>query len=76
KQPLTIHNPFLLQTKILYPQQYQIPQPLLHLLNSPFQITFPHPQIPFIPLHIYTSLTNSHLSSVNQNSPLIPQLLS
>ncbi|ETT73706.1 MULTISPECIES: glucose PTS transporter transcription antiterminator GlcT [Bacillus] len=76
KQGLTIDNPFLVETKMLYPKEYEIAEGVVELLNSRLQITLPEGEIGFIALHIYSSLTNSDLSSVNQNSRLIAQLVS
>ncbi|EOP13351.1 BigG family transcription antiterminator [Bacillus cereus BAG2O-3] len=76
KQGLTIDNPFLVETKMLYPEEYEIAEGVVDLLNSRLQITLPEGEIGFIALHIYSSLTNSDLSSVNQNSRLIAQLVS
>lgn len=76
KQGLTIDNPFLVETKMLYLEEYEIAEGVVDLLNSRLQITLPEGEIGFIALHIYSSLTNSDLSSVNQNSRLIAQLVS
>ncbi len=76
KQGFTIDNPFLVETKMLYPEEYKIAEGVVNLLNSRLQITLPEGEIGFIALHIYSSLTNSDLSSVNQNSRLIAQLVS
>ncbi|TKJ07176.1 ptsGHI operon transcription antiterminator GlcT, partial [Bacillus cereus] len=76
KQGLTIDNPFLVETKMLYPEEYEIAEGVVELLNSRLQIILPEGEIGFIALHIYSSLTNSDLSSVNQNSRLIAQLVS
>ncbi|EMA6341401.1 ptsGHI operon transcription antiterminator GlcT [Bacillus cytotoxicus] len=75
KQGLTIDNPFLVETKMLYPKEYEIAAGVVQMLNSRLQITLPEGEIGFITLHIYSSLTNSELASVNQNSRLIAQLV-
>ncbi|ABS22983.1 glucose PTS transporter transcription antiterminator GlcT [Bacillus cytotoxicus] len=75
KQGLTIDNPFLVETKMLYPKEYEIAAGVVQMLNSRLQITLPEGEIGFIALHIYSSLTNSELASVNQNSRLIVQLV-
>jgi transcriptional antiterminator len=61
---------------MLYPEEYEIAEGVVKLLNSRLQITLPEGEVGFIALHIYSSLTNSDLSSVNQNSRLIAQLVS
>ncbi|PDZ10133.1 PtsGHI operon antiterminator [Bacillus pseudomycoides] len=76
KQGFTIDNPFLVETKMLYPEEYKIAEGVVQLLNSRLQITLPEGEIGFIALHIYSSLTNSDVSAVNQNSRLIAKLVS
>lgn len=76
KQGFTIDNPFVVETKVLYPEEYKIAAGVVKLINSRLQITLPEGEIGFIALHIYSSLTNSDISSINQNSRLIAKLVS
>lgn len=75
KQGFAIENPFLLETKALYPKEYNIACEVLDLINTRLQIKLPEGEIGFIALHIYSSVTDSELSSVNQNSLLIADLV-
>lgn len=76
KQGFTVDNPFLVETKVLYPNEYKIAEEAVELINSRLNIHLPEGEIGFIALHIYSSVTNSELSSVNQNSKLIAHLVS
>ncbi|MDC2867362.1 glucose PTS transporter transcription antiterminator GlcT [Bacillus sp. BP-3] len=76
KQGFTVDNPFLVETKVLYPTEYKIAEEVVELINSRLNIHLPEGEIGFIALHIYSSVTNSELSSVNQNSKLIAHLVS
>ena len=76
KQGFTVDNPFLVETKVLYPNEYKIAEEVVELINSRLNIHLPEGEIGFIALHIYSSVTNSELSSVNQNSKLITHLVS
>ncbi|PEA56160.1 PtsGHI operon antiterminator [Bacillus pseudomycoides] len=76
KQGFTVDNPFLVETKVLYPKEYKIAEEVVELINSRLNIHLPEGEIGFIALHIYSSVTNSELSSVNQNSKLIAHLIS
>ncbi|MEH7460719.1 PRD domain-containing protein [Bacillus thuringiensis] len=76
KQGFTVDNPFLVETKVLYPKEYKIAEEVVKLINSRLNIHLPEGEIGFIALHIYSSVTNSELSSVNQNSKLIAHLVS
>ncbi|WP_028399505.1 glucose PTS transporter transcription antiterminator GlcT [Ectobacillus panaciterrae] len=76
KQGFAMDNPFLLETKALYPQEYRIAAEVVDLINKRLNIHLPEGEIGFIALHIYSSTTNSEVSSVNQNSRLIAHLVS
>jgi transcriptional antiterminator len=75
KQGFALDNPFLMETKALYPKEYQIAAEVVELINERLHIQLPEGEIGFIALHIYSSITDSELSSVNQNSRLISQLV-
>lgn len=76
KQGFAMDNPFLLETKALYPQEYEIAKGVIEMLNERLNISLPEGEVGFIALHIYSSVTNSEVSSVNQNSRLISHLIS
>ncbi|ENQ3104466.1 PRD domain-containing protein [Bacillus cereus] len=76
KQGFTVDNPFLVETKVLYPNEYKIAEEVVELINSRLNIHLPEGEIGFIALHIYSSVTNSEVSAVNQNSRLIAHLVS
>ncbi|WP_416827069.1 glucose PTS transporter transcription antiterminator GlcT [Ectobacillus polymachus] len=76
KQGFAIDNPFLLETKALYPNEYEVATEVVELINEHLQINLPEGEIGFIALHIYSSATNSEFSTVNQNSFLIASLVS
>ncbi|MDM5156241.1 PRD domain-containing protein [Bacillus sp. DX1.1] len=76
KQGFTIDYPFLVETKIMYPKEYEIAEGVVQFINSRLKIALPEGEIGFIALHIYSSITNSEVSSINQNSRLITQLVS
>ncbi|MFD3447911.1 glucose PTS transporter transcription antiterminator GlcT [Microbacteriaceae bacterium 4G12] len=75
KQGFAMENPFLMETKALYPQEYKIAAEVVAFINKRLAIELPEGEIGFIALHIYSSITNSELSSVNQNSRLIAHLV-
>ncbi|MDG4655717.1 transcription antiterminator [Ectobacillus antri] len=75
KQGFAMDNPFLMETKALYPQEYKIATDVVSLINERLQIELPEGEIGFVALHIYSAITNSEVSSVNQNSRLIAHLI-
>ncbi|MBO9129846.1 transcription antiterminator [Bacillus sp. 165] len=76
KQGFAIDNPFLLETKALYPDEYKIAAEVVDFINKRLNIHLPEGEIGFIALHIYSSVTDSELAAVNQNSRFIGKLIS
>ncbi|WP_369902804.1 glucose PTS transporter transcription antiterminator GlcT [Bacillus manliponensis] len=76
KQGFTVDNPFLVETKVLYPKEYKIAEEVVEQINSRLNISLPEGEVGFIALHIYSSTTNSEISSIHQNSRLITKLIS
>lgn len=76
KQGFTVDNPFLVETKVLYPEEYKIAEKVVEQINTRLNISLPEGEIGFIALHIYSSTTNAEISSIHQNSRLITKLTS
>ncbi|MGG6432267.1 glucose PTS transporter transcription antiterminator GlcT [Anoxybacillus sp. D401a] len=76
EQGMDIKNPFLVETKSLYPLEYDIATEVVNMLNDRLHIQLPEGEIGFIALHIHSALTNHQLSEVNQHSQLISRLVS
>jgi transcriptional antiterminator len=74
-QGMEIRNPFLIETKALYPKEYKIAQDVLDLFRDKYLVNFPEGEAGFIALHIHSALTNNELSEVNQYSQLIGHLI-
>ena len=76
EQGMDIKNPFLAETKSLYPLEYDVAAEVVNMLNERLHIELPGGEIGFIALHIHSALTNHQLSEVNQHSQLISRLVS
>lgn len=76
EQGMDIKNPFLVETKSLYPLEYDVATEVVNMLNERLHIELPEGEIGFIALHIHSALTNHQLSEVNQHSQLISRLVS
>ncbi|MFS0882270.1 glucose PTS transporter transcription antiterminator GlcT [Metabacillus niabensis] len=74
QQGMDIKNPFLLETKSLYPFEYELATDVIKRLNKRLNVQLPNGEIGFIALHIHSSITNKPLSEVNQYSQLISHL--
>lgn len=75
QEGLEIKNPFLLETKTLYPDEYGIAGEVVQMINERLNINFPEGEIGFIALHIHSAITDRHLSEVNQYSKLTHTLV-
>ncbi|HZG73604.1 MAG TPA: PRD domain-containing protein [Chondromyces sp.] len=72
---MEIRNPFLVETKALYQQEYNIAKEVIDLLKERLGIDLPEGEAGFIALHIHSALANKELSEVNQDSQLITTLI-
>ncbi|RHW31473.1 transcription antiterminator [Neobacillus notoginsengisoli] len=72
---MEIRNPFLIETKTLYPLEYKIAKDVLQLFEEKAGILLPEGEAGFIALHIHSALTNRELSEVNQYSQLVTTLV-
>ncbi|MGM7720108.1 glucose PTS transporter transcription antiterminator GlcT [Metabacillus sp. Hm71] len=74
QQGMDLKNPFLIETKSLYPFEFQLATEVIKRLNKKLNVKLPDGEIGFIALHIHSSITNKPLSEVNQYSQLISRL--
>src|SRR5690606_4256130 len=75
EQGLEFTNPFLLETKSLYPTEYEISEEVIKILQDKLGVSFPEGEIGFVALHIHSAISNHTLSEVNQYSQLIRQVV-
>lgn len=74
-QGMEIRNPFLIETKALYPREYGVAKEVIALLSEKSNIDLPEGEAGFIALHIHSAVTNKELSEVNQHSQLVTKLV-
>ncbi|MDZ5474404.1 PRD domain-containing protein [Bacillus sp. 31A1R] len=72
---MEMKNPFLIETKALYPSDYEIAKEVVDLINNKTGIYLPPGEIGFIALHIHSAVNNRNLNEVNQHSQLVTQLI-
>lgn len=73
-QGIEVKNPFLRETKSLYPKEFAIAKEVVEMIEDRFLIRLPAGEVGFIALHIHGAATNKPLSEVNQYSQLIARL--
>ncbi|MEI5909489.1 PRD domain-containing protein [Bacillus spongiae] len=72
---LAINNPFLMETKVLYPFEYEIAREVIELINELASVQLPEGEIGFIALHIHSAMVDKKISEVNQHSQLVSSLI-
>jgi transcriptional antiterminator len=75
KNGLEMGNPFLMETKALYPKEFNIAKEAVERLNKDLNIHLPDSEVGFIALHIHSAVANKNLSEVNRFSQLITILI-
>lgn len=74
-QDLSFHNPFLYETKELYPLEYELAEYAIHLIQERLGIDLGEDEIGFVALHINSAMTNRHISEVRGHAQLIAELI-
>ncbi|MCM3576049.1 MULTISPECIES: glucose PTS transporter transcription antiterminator GlcT [Mesobacillus] len=68
-------NPFLVETKTLYPTEFEIAKEVVQLIKEKSGIELPDGEIGFVALHIHSAVMNRNLSDVNKHSQLVTKLV-
>ncbi|PPA69011.1 glucose PTS transporter transcription antiterminator GlcT [Jeotgalibacillus proteolyticus] len=72
---MAISNPFLLETKALYPYEYEIAKEVVKLINDRAHIYLPEGEIGFIALHIHSAMMNRNVHEISSHSQMIGKLI-
>lgn len=75
EQNIPIHNPFLYETKEIYPDEYAMAEYAIERINEVMNVSMPTDEIGFVALHIVSALSNRHITEVKQHSVLIGDLV-
>ncbi|MGC4376186.1 PRD domain-containing protein [Fictibacillus sp. Mic-4] len=75
EQGMDIKNPFLAETKTIYPTEYKIAKEVIDMIWQKIGIRLPEGEIGFIALHIHSAITNKNISDINHRSRLVNRLI-
>lgn len=75
EQDIPIHNPFLYETKEIYPEEYKMAEYAIGRINEAMGVELLMDEIGFVALHIVSALSNRQISEVRQHSLLIGELV-
>ncbi len=76
EQDLAFHNPFLYETKEIYPVEYELAEYAIKLIHQKLGVDLGEDEIGFVALHINSAMTNRHISEVRGHAQLIADLVS
>lgn len=72
---MEMSNPFLIETKALYPFEYDIARDVVKLIGEKTDVKLSRREVGFIALHIHSAVMNKNLSDVNRHSQLVTKLV-
>lgn len=75
EQNIPIHNPFLYETKEIYPEEYKMAEYAIERINEAMGVALPLDEVGFVALHIVSALSNRQISEVREHSILIADLV-
>nr|WP_245251911.1 PRD domain-containing protein [Paenibacillus sediminis] len=75
EQGLAIHNPFLFETKEIYPMEYEMAKHVVQMIKERMGVDLGEDEIGFVALHIYSAMTNQHITEIQEYSRLIADLV-
>lgn len=70
-----VENPFLQETKAMYPEYFKIAEEVIDLINKEIDINLPIEEVGFVTLHIVSNLSKEIVSDVNKFSQIIKELV-
>ncbi|WP_339213614.1 transcription antiterminator [Ornithinibacillus sp. FSL M8-0202] len=74
KRGMEITNPFLSETKALYPFEYELASEIVDNMNQSLDIQLPEGEVGFIALHVHSAITDKSLSDLSVYSNLLSRL--
>ncbi len=75
KEGIDIVNPFLFETKILYPVEYRLAKKSIEILKENLGMNIPEGEIGFLTLHIYGGRKNKSKTEVLENPMMINNII-
>nr|WP_155605850.1 PRD domain-containing protein [Paenibacillus timonensis] len=75
EQDIAFHNPFLFETKEIYPVEFELAEYAIRLIKERLGVDLGEDEIGFVALHINSAMTNRHISEVRGHAKLIADLV-
>lgn len=75
EEGMEMANPFVNETKALYPKEYKIAEAVVDMFNRKYGIHLPEAEVGFIALHVHSSIYNRSLRDMNVLSEVVHQAI-
>lgn len=75
EEGMEMANPFVNETKALYPKEYKIAEAVVDMFNQKYGINLPEAEVGFIALHVHSSIYNRSLRDMNVLSEVVHQAI-
>ena len=75
EQGMTVQNPFLYETREMYPNEYRLAEHALEMIKNKLGVSLEEDEIGFVALHIYSALTDQHITQIKAHSRLIADMV-
>ncbi|CAH2212683.1 PRD domain-containing protein [Tepidibacter aestuarii] len=75
REGIEIVNPFLVETKLMYPKEYDIASKAVKMLKGKLNIEIPDAEIGFIAFHIHGGRSNASKSAALKNTKLVNMIV-
>jgi len=75
KNNIEIKNPFMLEIKSLYKQEFELANTSLKMINDKLKINLPQDEVGFIAMHIHAAIENSSISKTSLNTAIISDMV-
>lgn len=75
EQDIAFHNPFLFETKEIYPLEFELAEYAIDLIHRKMGVDLGEDEVGFVALHINSAMTNRHISEVREHAQLIADLV-
>ncbi len=68
---IQVKNPFLVETKLLYKEEYIVAEQALKIINKKLNINLFEDEVGFITMHIHAAINNKSISQASLNTAII-----
>ncbi|TWI57042.1 PRD domain-containing protein [Halalkalibacter nanhaiisediminis] len=75
EQGIDITNPFLTETALMFPAEYEIASKVVDRVNDSLGVKLPESEIGFVALHIYSAQSNRSIAELDEHPQLVLELV-